>query len=53
MVREIVTVCVGQAGIQLGETVWHQYCAEYSVSPDGKNAKASDYPLINWVAYMR
>eukprot|EP01084_Bolivina_argentea_P219580 372397_1 len=35
MVREVLTICVGQAGIQLGQTVWEQYCAEHSIGHKG------------------
>jgi tubulin alpha len=34
--REVLTVNVGQAGIQLGNSVWAQYCAEHEIKPDGK-----------------
>jgi len=34
--REVLTVNVGQAGIQLGNAVWAQYCAEHKIKPDGK-----------------
>jgi len=33
--REVLTVNVGQAGIQLGNAVWKQYCAEHSIKADG------------------
>jgi len=33
--REVLTVNVGQAGIQLGNAVWTQYCAEHKIKPDG------------------
>jgi len=42
MVREILTVCVGQCGIQMGQAVWQQYCAEHGVATDGKKAARSD-----------
>jgi len=32
-VREILSISVGQAGCQLGETVWKQYNAEHAVKP--------------------
>jgi tubulin alpha len=35
-VREIVTISVGQAGVQLGGQVWEQYCAEHQIAPTGK-----------------
>jgi len=34
--REVLTVNVGQAGIQVGNAVWTQYCAEHKIEPDGK-----------------
>jgi len=34
--REVLTVNVGQAGIQVGNAVWTQYCAEHMIKPDGK-----------------
>jgi len=36
MVREVLTVSVGQGGNQLGNAVWHQYCGEHKVTADGK-----------------
>merc|ERR1712038_1820019 len=34
--REVLTVNVGQAGIQLGNSVWRQYSAEHKIKPDGQ-----------------
>jgi len=43
--REVLTVNVGQAGIQLGNAVWEQYCCEHLIKPDGQlvNADADKY----------
>eukprot|EP01084_Bolivina_argentea_P308918 534273_1 len=32
---EIVNINIGQAGIQLGESVWQQYCAEHNIDISG------------------
>jgi len=40
--REVLTVNVGQAGIQLGNAVWAQYCAEHSIESDGTLKAADD-----------
>jgi len=40
--REVLTVNVGQAGIQVGNAVWTQYCAEHKIEPDGKLKEATD-----------
>ena len=34
-VREILSVGVGQAGVQMGQEVWRQYCAEHQIKADG------------------
>jgi len=34
--REVLSISVGQAGIQLGNAVWTQYSAEHKIKPDGK-----------------
>ena len=42
MLREIITVSVGQAGVQLGDSSWRQYCAEHIINPDGTHIETSD-----------
>jgi len=41
MPREVLSLSVGQGGIQLGNAVWAQYAEEHDVNPDG--AKQDDY----------
>jgi len=36
--REVVTISVGQGGVQLGNAVWNQYRAEHNVDQRGKLA---------------
>jgi len=38
MVREVLTINVGQCGVQLGSRIWHQYCAEHGIQKDGRMA---------------
>jgi len=33
--REVLSISVGQGGIQLGNAVWTQYCEEHAVNPNG------------------
>jgi len=33
--REVLSVSVGQCGIQLGNAVWTQYCTEHAINSDG------------------
>jgi len=35
MVREVLTLCVGQCGIQLGNAIWRQYLGEHKIKTDG------------------
>ena len=32
MVREVLTINIGQAGIQLGQNIWKQYNAEHKIT---------------------
>ncbi|SAM00275.1 hypothetical protein [Absidia glauca] len=34
--REIISVHVGQAGIQIGNACWELYCLEHGIQPDGR-----------------
>eukprot|EP01083_Nonionella_stella_P221120 790367_1 len=47
MVREVITISVGQCGNQLGTTTWKQYCAEHfidsSIDPIWKKQGPSKY----------
>jgi len=36
MVREVLTISVGQAGIQLGNAIWEQYRTEHGIDKAGK-----------------
>ncbi|ETO07642.1 hypothetical protein RFI_29750, partial [Reticulomyxa filosa] len=34
--KEVITIEVGQAGIQLGDVLWEQYCAEHRIEKIGR-----------------
>uniref|UniRef100_A0A8D0EQI6 Tubulin/FtsZ GTPase domain-containing protein n=1 Tax=Strix occidentalis caurina TaxID=311401 RepID=A0A8D0EQI6_STROC len=36
MLRECISVHVGQAGVQMGNTCWELYCLEHGIQPDGQ-----------------
>jgi tubulin alpha len=40
--REVLTIEVGQAGIQLGNAIWEQYCAEHGIDNAGKRKENDD-----------
>jgi len=33
--REIISIHIGQAGIQVGNACWELYCLEHGIGPDG------------------
>ena len=35
MVREVIGIHIGQAGVQIGSSLWEQYCIEHGIQPDG------------------
>ena len=39
--REVISIHVGQAGVQIGNACWELYCLEHGIQPDG--TKADDY----------
>ncbi|KAG7278483.1 hypothetical protein CRUP_038778 [Coryphaenoides rupestris] len=36
MVRECISIHVGQAGVQIGNACWELYCLEHGIQPDGQ-----------------
>jgi len=36
MPREIISVHIGQGGVQLGNSCWELYCLEHGIQPDGQ-----------------
>jgi len=39
--REIISVHIGQAGVQIGNSCWELYCLEHGILPDGTSAPDS------------
>jgi tubulin alpha len=35
--REVISIHIGQAGIQVGNACWELYCLEHGISPDGRS----------------
>jgi len=33
--REVISIHIGQAGIQVGNACWELYCLEHGIQPDG------------------
>ena len=34
--REIISLHIGQAGVQIGDACWELYCLEHGLNPDGR-----------------
>jgi len=43
--REVISISVGQAGIQLGNSIWEQYTAEHKIKADGNLVDAENKDL--------
>ena len=39
MVREVLTINIGQCGCQLGQIIWEQYCHEHKIGVTGRKNK--------------
>ena len=34
--REVISLHIGQAGVQMGSACWELYCLEHGIQPDGQ-----------------
>ena len=34
--REVISIHIGQAGVQMGNACWELYCLEHGIMPDGQ-----------------
>ena len=34
--RECLSIHIGQAGVQIGNSCWELYCLEHGIAPDGE-----------------
>ncbi|GMM37500.1 hypothetical protein DASC09_048250 [Saccharomycopsis crataegensis] len=42
--REVISVNIGQAGCQIGNSCWELYCLEHGINPDGYLSNGSSTP---------
>ena len=40
--REVISIHIGQAGIQTGNACWELYCLEHGIQPDGQKPQNAD-----------
>lgn len=40
--REIISIHIGQAGVQIGNSCWELYCNEHGIAPDGSKLPSYD-----------
>ncbi|KAG0306504.1 alpha-tubulin, partial [Linnemannia gamsii] len=46
--REVISLHVGQAGVQIGNACWELYCLEHGLAPDGKSLSPEKQSEGNW-----
>lgn len=34
--REVISIHIGQSGVQMGNAAWELFCLEHGIQPDGK-----------------
>jgi len=44
MVKEILSLHIGQAGVKVGESCWDLYCAEHGIGSNGLSKKGGEKP---------
>lgn len=37
--REVISLHIGQAGVQIGNACWELYCLEHAIQPGKNNSK--------------
>lgn len=37
--REVICIHIGQGGVQVGDTIWEQFCLEHDIQPNGESCK--------------
>eukprot|EP00929_Paragymnodinium_shiwhaense_P095610 TRINITY_DN56834_c0_g1_i1.p1 TRINITY_DN56834_c0_g1~~TRINITY_DN56834_c0_g1_i1.p1 ORF type:complete len:509 (+),score=83.56 TRINITY_DN56834_c0_g1_i1:99-1625(+) len=42
VIKECITISLGQAGVQVGERVWEQFCSEHEISGEGRRDADGD-----------
>ena len=40
--KEYITMCIGQAGVQIGDTCFQQFAREHGIQPDGKLSEEAE-----------
>jgi hypothetical protein len=53
--REVISIHIGQAGIQVGNACWELYCLEHGIQPDGqvRNSTAAALSRVFWLPAFR
>lgn len=46
MQREVISIHVGQAGVQMGNSCWELYCLEHGIRPDGILSESRMFCLL-------
>ena len=42
MHEEVISIHIGQAGVQMGSACWELYCLEHGIQPDGQRLPDAD-----------
>merc|ERR1712137_8578 len=45
--REVISIHIGQAGVQMGNAAWELYCLEHGIHPDGTMPEDDSYGIAD------
>ena len=54
--REVISIHVGQAGVQVGNASWELFCLEHGIQPDGQRSTENTNDTndnINFQSFFR
>ena len=51
--RAVITLAVGQFGVQQMNSLWRLYCKEHKIDFDGKAKEYSDFYYNGFLSYFR
>jgi len=46
--RECISIHVGQAGVQIGNSCWELYCLEHGIQPDGLSVEGAQTAAMSY-----
>jgi hypothetical protein len=49
--REVISIHIGQAGVQMGNACWELYCLEHGIKPDGQMPSDTSFGVEDDISF--